>query len=155
MPRGETLHRAASEGLGELVTDRVANRLRRGKREGVGPKPVEHRTERVGAKAIWCEHETPSAGALLQKAARKTPAWARSRSGGYPRRWKLVPEGCATSSSKRTIIIPCIEPAIGNHHLVRMHAPPRGDCGRASERRGIDESADKKAIFLWAEQGAR
>jgi hypothetical protein len=135
MPRGETFDRPAGECLGELVTDRVANRLGRSERESVGPKPIEHRAERVGAKPVWREHETPGASALLQEAARKAPPWARSRSGRYLRGRKLVPEGCAASSGEGAVIVFCIEPTIGNHHLVRMHTPARGDCGRASERR--------------------
>lgn len=131
MPRGETFDRPMGECLGELVTDRVANRWRRSERESVGPKPIEHRAERVGAKAVWREHETPGTSALLQEAAREAPAWASSRSRRYFRGRKLVGEGRATSPGEGVAIVP----AIGNHHFVWMHTPTPGDGGRAVERR--------------------
>jgi hypothetical protein len=61
--------------------------------------------------------------------------------------WELCLEWRAASSRERAVIILRIEPAIGDQHLVRMHAPADGDRARPRERGGIDEAAEEKVIF--------
>src|SRR6185437_10116426 len=71
-----------------------------------------------------------------------------SRGRRYVARGKLGLEGCAAGFRKRAVVVLGTEPAIGDHHLMRMNAPLRGDCSCTGERRRIDEAADEKAIFL-------
>ena len=135
------------EGRSEVAADRAAHRMRRGERELIGRKPRQHRAKRVGPEPLRGKDEAPLPRALLEQAARKALARTCRGGGGYFRGGKLCPERRAAVLRQRAVIILRIEPAIGDHHLVRMHAPAKRNRVRPRQRGGIDEAAEKEAVL--------
>ena len=114
----------------EMAADRLASpmRARRAKCDAA-QACASTSLDRVRAQAVLARrHRRRLARTLLQEAAGKAFARAlqRSRRRDLVRR-DLVPEGNAAGPRQSPVIVGCAEPAIGNHHRMRKHAPFLGE----------------------------
>ena len=147
LARGQAFDRMQHEGRGKVAADGAPHRLRRGKREFMRRQPRQHLAQRVGSDAVGRQDEAPCAGAFLQQPDGKALARVCRRGGCDVGGEKIGFERRAAGLRQCAVIIRRVEPAMGDQHLVRMHARRRGNRFGARQGGGIDEAAEQESVF--------
>ena len=147
MARGKAFDRVQREGRTEMMTDRASHRVGRRQREGIRRQPRQHLAQSIGPEPVGREHEATGARALLEHASRQALPRACRRRRRDIGRDQSVLERRRASFSQRAVIVLRVEPAIGDHDLVRVHAPMPGNGAGARQGGLVDKPPDQKAVF--------
>ena len=150
----EAIDRSGRKVSRKMAADRLPQRIGRGEREAMRRKPGKHLLDRVRPQFLWREDIGASSRTLLEQAAGKTFARApqRSRRGDFVRP-DLAAEGNAAGLRQSPVIVGGAEPAVGDHHRVRQHAPFLGERLGAMQRRAVDETFKQKGVVGCGERG--